>query len=139
MVEEDWAVLGKGPWLPHFAAAQPICFIVFEKTFLDGVPFQWATQLDGKVRKVADGGHPMTDIDGEIGILSGFHAIEKVAMLSLRVGEQPGLALLYHGIEDFVGTGLKLGPPPDVAHPALGSNEFQAGISGGAGHFTPFS
>ena len=71
----------------------------------------------------------MTDIDWKIGIFSGFHAIEEVAMLSLRVGEQAGLALLDHGMEDFVGTGLELGPPPDVAHPTLGSDEFQAGVS----------
>ena len=79
--------LCQGPRLPHFPAAQPICLVVVEEVFLVGIPFQGTTQLDGKICKVTNGGYPMTDIDGEIGVFSGFHAIEKVAMLSPRVGE----------------------------------------------------
>ena len=60
----------------------------------------------------------MADVDREVGVLAALDAVEEVAVLAGRVGEQLDLVGADHRVEDLVGAGLQLGRASRCCRPS---------------------
>src|SRR5690242_21462685 len=83
---------------------------------------------------MADGRDAMADIDREVRILASLHALEEIVVLALGIGIKMNLLRPDNRVEDLFGTGLDFTTPAAISHPAVGADEFDAGIAGCAGH-----
>ena len=51
-----------------------------------GIPFELASQPDREVGQMADGGHPVADIDWKLRILAALHTFEEVIVFAFEIG-----------------------------------------------------
>ena len=82
----SFAALGQLPWAAHRSREHGVSLRILVKALGFGIPFELASQPDREVGQMADGGHPVADIDGKVRILAALHTFEEVIVFSLGIG-----------------------------------------------------
>jgi len=93
------------------------------------VPAELAAEGHGDGADVRDGGAAVAHLGREVGVAAGLHAVEEVAVLPRRAGEEVGLVRADGRGEDGGVAGLEGLPPPAVADPAVGALEAERGAA----------